>query len=90
MAAIIIVIFGLLATMATFVLNPGLPNESYTEFGSNLVNSLSILWIIIVLLRNHRRSDLDFGRAMRGELSTILLMIFVSGSYSMLRLVQGF
>jgi hypothetical protein len=90
LAALIIVVAGLLATLGMYIIDPSKPDGSYVEFGSNLINVLSIAWIIIVLARFEKRTDAVFGRAMRKEISTILLMIFVSGAYSAIKLLRSF
>ena len=90
LAALFIVVAGLLATLAMYVYDPSRLDATYVEFGSNLINVLSIAWIVIVLARFEKKTDDVFGRAMRKEISTILLMIFVSGAYSAIKLLRSF
>jgi H+/gluconate symporter-like permease len=89
MAAILIVLAGIVATLYHYIGFPKQTEESHFEFGSNVINALSIAWIMLVLARNESKTDDMFGKAIRRELSTILLMIFVSASYSMLKLFKA-
>lgn len=90
MAAIVIVVLGLLSTVACYFLWSGKDDSFYVDIGASVINALSILWIIIVLMANKKKTETEFGKAIRDEESTILLMVFVSGAYSILSLLKTF
>ncbi len=94
MAAILIVVAGLLSTVARYLFDLHIDTKRadsfYIEFGASVINTLSIVWILIVLAMNRGKSEQDYGKSLRNEESTILLMVFTSGAYSMLSLFKFF
>jgi hypothetical protein len=89
LAAIIFVVLGIAAAVLRFFANPGLTDEEYASFGSAIVNTLSITWLALVLVWFERRPDLEFGRALRREMPTILLMIFTTGIPTVLKILRS-
>ena len=87
--AYLIILIGLLATVAYRIYVPDKADGAYVEFASNIVNILSIGWIMFVLWRNERKSDDVFGKAIRKEISTVLLMILLAATYSILTLMKS-
>ena len=87
--AYLIILIGLVATVFYRIQFPEKADGSYFEFGSNVINLLSISWIGFVLWRNERKSDDAFGKAVRREISTVLLMIFLAATYSILTLMKS-
>jgi hypothetical protein len=86
MAAFIILLFSLTAALTKFIyFRESL--EASVEFGTLLLNSLSLLWFALVLAKNERSTDAQFGRAVRREMPAVVLALTISLLYSAVRLV---
>jgi H+/gluconate symporter-like permease len=88
LAAFFIVIVAVVATIFRLTTGDSKPDEFYFEFASNIANALSIIWLILVLIRNVNSDDGKLGRAIRAEMSTIVLMVLTTGVYSAIRIFK--
>lgn len=62
--------------------------ESTIDFATFVLNSLSLLWLCIVLRRHEKSHHADFGEAIRREMPTLLIALFISLIYSVVMLFR--
>lgn len=86
-AALVILLVSVAATAVwTIVVRSGV--DASIEFGTLLLNSLSLLWLGFVLAKNESVTDAKFGRAVRKEMSTVVLALSTLLIYSVVRLIK--
>ena len=86
--AFLILLIGIVATVFYRIRFPEQPEEACIGFGSNVINLLSITWILLVLWWNRDESEQGFGKAMKKEVPTLSIMIFLAGTHSILLLMK--
>jgi hypothetical protein len=87
-SAIFIAFIALLLIVSRLIFGKPEPEEFYYEFASNIVNALSILWLLLVLIYHRKSNDATLGVSIKLEMSTIALLVITTGVYSALRIFK--
>jgi succinate-acetate transporter protein len=88
MAAIIIILLSIIATIVHMVVGEGRNLDAEIQFGTTVLNACSLFWLCLVLGVNEKKTHEKFGEAVRREMPTLLLALFISFSYSAISLVS--
>jgi len=81
-AGFFIILISLAVTLLRMGLSHDFDTNSAIEFGTATLNSLSILWLAFVIARNEKKHHAEFGEAIRREMPTVIIALFISLVYS--------
>jgi fluoride ion exporter CrcB/FEX len=85
-AAYIIILLSVAGALLRMHFGRPLDLHEDIEFGTFVLNALSLLWFGFILAKNERKPHAEFGEAVRREIPTVLLALFVSLAYSLITL----
>jgi hypothetical protein len=88
MAAFIIIVLSAAAVVLRMTLGADPGTNTLLEFGTATLNGLSLLWLGLVLAMNEKKSHAAFGEALRGEMPTVIIALFISLVYSLISFVH--